>query len=77
MIISLYEELADRGALKTAFRNLDASELEVIVEFTLLKLSNPKFQTIMMAILDLLLGIFYKWFCFRFILRRNSDWSND
>lgn len=43
MIISLYEELADRGALKTAFRNLDISELESIVEFTLLKLSNPKF----------------------------------
>lgn len=43
--------------MQVALKKLDEEELNMMIEFILQKISNPKFSTVMLSILENLVGI--------------------
>ena len=45
--------------MQVALKKLDEEELNMMIEFILQKISNPKFSTVMLSILENLVGIIF------------------
>ncbi|CAD8088617.1 unnamed protein product [Paramecium sonneborni] len=58
MILTLVEELQERGALEVSLKNLDDDELEIILQFILSKMSNPKYSTSMLHVLEVIIDLY-------------------
>ncbi|CAD8079333.1 unnamed protein product [Paramecium primaurelia] len=58
IILSLVEELSERGALEVALKDIDDEELQMILQFILQKMSNPKYSHSMLHLLDKLVDLY-------------------
>jgi hypothetical protein len=54
MIMSVFEELIDRNALKLALLNRSEEELEQLLNFVLWKIRDPKTQNVLVHVFNLL-----------------------
>jgi hypothetical protein len=58
MIISVFEELIDRNALKLALLNRSEEDLELLLNFILWKIRDPKTQNVLVHVFNLLIDYY-------------------
>ena len=56
LIVSMIEELMQRGVLSVTLKKWDADELKILLEFIANKVGIPKYQKVMIDTINIVIG---------------------